>query len=89
MSTAGIITAETKAMRDRKNVPNSALSQGFAPWNEITVLFDNSTVTFPMPAAATLADLAERLTDEDGPQHRHMLAVTIKFTETKCRVVRN
>jgi hypothetical protein len=66
-------------MSDWNNVARGMVSTGFAPPNEITVLFDDSTITFPMPAAATLADIAGRLTDAGVPQRRQMLALTIKL----------
>jgi hypothetical protein len=68
----------TTKTSDRSNASDSAVMTASAPLNEITVLFEDSTVTFPMPAAATLADLAGRLTDEGGPQ-RQLLSVTIKL----------
>jgi hypothetical protein len=68
----------TTQTSDRNNASDSVVMTASAPLNEITVLFEDSTVTFPMPAAATLADLAGRLTDEGGPQ-RQLLSVTIKL----------
>jgi hypothetical protein len=68
----------TTQTSDRNNASYSMVMTASAPLNEITVLFEDSTVTFPMPAAATLADLAGRLTEEGGPQ-RQMLSVTIKL----------
>jgi hypothetical protein len=70
---------EAEAMSDWNNTVNSLVSTNFAPMNEVTVLFDDSTATFPMPADATLADLAGRLTDGNGPHRRQMLALTIKL----------
>lgn len=66
-------------MSEWNNAVDGVLSPGLAPSNEITVLFDDSTLTFPMPAAATMADLAGRLTEEGAAQHRQMLAVTIRL----------
>lgn len=71
-------------MRDWNNAAEG-VNSGLAPANEITVLFDDSTLTFPMPAAATLADLAGRLNEEGAPRRRHMLAVTIKLAERQGR----
>jgi hypothetical protein len=68
----------TTQTSDRNDASDSVVMTASAPLNEITVLFEDSTVTFPMPAAATLADLAGRLTEEGGPQ-RQMLSVTIKL----------
>ena len=70
-------------MRDWNNAAGVVASAGFAPPNEITVLFDDSAVTFPMPAAATLADLAGRLIEERGRPRRQMLSVTIKLAKGK------
>jgi hypothetical protein len=80
---------EAKAMSDGNNTADGIVPAGFAPPNEITVLFDDSTVTFLMPAAATLAELAGRLIQEDARQRRQMLALTIKFAETQSRVARD
>jgi hypothetical protein len=71
--------AEAKAMTDWNNLGGGAVPTRFGPPNEITVLFDDRTRTFPMSAAATLADLAERLAAEGGPQRRHLLSVTVKL----------
>ena len=70
----------TTQTSDRNNASDNVVMKASAPLNEITVLFEDSTVTFPMPAAATLADLAGRLTEEGGPQ-RQMLSVTIKLSD--------
>jgi hypothetical protein len=83
ISTAEIFAEEAEAMSDWNNAVDGAVSTGFAPANEITVLFDDSIVTFPMPTEATLADLAGRLTEEGAPQRRQMLAVTIKMGSAK------
>jgi hypothetical protein len=69
---------EAKTMRDRDNVIDGVVSTGVEPPNKITVLFDDSTLSFPMSASATLADLAERLGEEGGPD-RQMLSVTVKL----------
>jgi hypothetical protein len=63
---------------DWENATDGATSTGFRRPNQITVLFDDRTLSFPMPAAATLADLAGRLAAEGG-LHRQMLSVTIKL----------
>jgi hypothetical protein len=55
------------------------VSTRFGPPNEITVLFDDRMWTFPMSAAATLADVAQRLVEEGGPQRRQMLSVIVKL----------
>ena len=67
-------------MSDWNNLANGVIQTRFGPPNEITVLFEDRTRTFPMAAAATLADLAQRLAEEGGPQHRQMLSVTVKLT---------
>jgi hypothetical protein len=51
---------------------------GVEPANEITVLFDDATTTFVMPAAATLTDLAQRLAIE-GRSSRRMVSVVVKL----------
>lgn len=66
-------------MGDWNNLADAVVSIGARPPNEITVLFDNSTVTFRMPAETTLADLAARVTEQGGLQRQQMLAVTIKL----------
>jgi len=63
---------------DRNNGTKSAVLTGSSPPNEITVVFEDDAVTFPMPAAATLAELAGRLSGERRPSHQ-MLGVTIKL----------
>ncbi len=72
----------TTQVSDGNNAADGVVSSGSAPPNEITVVFEDSTVTFPMPAAATLADLARRLTEERGPQHQ-MLSVTIRLGDAR------
>jgi hypothetical protein len=63
-------------MSDWGNVTDGATS---GRPNEITVLFADRALSFPMSAAATLADLAERLAAEGGP-HRQMVSVTVKLS---------
>jgi hypothetical protein len=75
-STAGM---EVERMSDGDNTTNDMVSTGFGPPNEVTVLFDDKTVTFPFSTASTLADLAQRLAEERGPQSRQMLSVTVKL----------
>jgi hypothetical protein len=70
-------------MSNWNNAADGIVSTGVAPPNEITVLFNDSTVTFRMPAEATLADLVGRLTEEGVPQRRQMLSVTIKLGGAK------
>jgi hypothetical protein len=65
-------------MSDWDNLADGVVSTRFGQPNKITVLFDDRMVSFPMSPAATLADLARRLTEEGGP-HRQLLAVTIKL----------
>ena len=65
-------------MSDWDNLADGTVSTGFRPPSEITVLFDDRTLTFRMPAAATLTDLARRLAEEGGPRGQ-MLSVTIKL----------
>jgi hypothetical protein len=69
---------EAKMMSDWNCLADGVVSTGFGPSSEITVLFDDTTLTFPMPPAATLTDLAQRLAEEGGP-HRQMLSVSIKL----------
>jgi hypothetical protein len=71
---------EAETMSDWNNLANGVIQTRFGPPNEITVLFEDRTRTFPMAAAATLADLAQRLAEEGGPQRRQMLSVTVKLT---------
>ena len=47
--------------------------------NQVTVLFDDMTQSFSIPAAATFGDLAERLARERRSGRRRMLAVVVKF----------
>jgi hypothetical protein len=75
-STAGM---EVERMSDWENTTNDMVSTGFGPPNEVTVLFDDKTMTFPFSTASTLADLAQRLAEERGPQSRQMLSVTVKL----------
>lgn len=69
---------------------DGVVSTGFEPPNEITVLFNDRTLSFPMSASATLADLAERLAEEGEPLRR-MLSVRVKlggaigFRHQPCR----
>jgi hypothetical protein len=73
----GQTAVEAETMSD--NLGDGVVSTRFEPPNEITVLFDDKTRTFPMSAAATLADLAQRLAEEGGPQRRQMRSVTVKL----------
>jgi hypothetical protein len=66
---------EVRTMSDWGIAAHGVVSAGFGRPNEITVLFDDRTLTFPMPAAATLADLAGRLAEAGGPPRR----VTVKL----------
>jgi hypothetical protein len=70
---------EAKAMNDWNNLAGGVVSTRFRPPNVITVLFDDRTRTFPMSAAATLTDLAQRLAEEGEPQRPHLLSVTVKL----------
>jgi hypothetical protein len=70
---------EEEIMSDWDNLGNGMVSRPFVPPNEITVLFDDRTRTFLMSAATTLADVAQRLAEEGGPQRSQMLSVTIKL----------
>jgi len=70
-------------MRSSTNAADGVISTAFAAPNEITVLFDDRAVTFPVPAAATLADVAWRLTQARGPQRRQMLSVKIRLARRK------
>jgi hypothetical protein len=81
--TRGIGAVEAESMSNWNNAADGIVSTGVAPPNEITVLFNDSTVTFRMPAEATLADLVGRLTEEGVPQRRQMLSVTIKLGGAK------
>jgi hypothetical protein len=72
--------AEMEMMSDWNSVAGGIVSSGFGPPNEITVLFDDRMLTFPMSPAATLTDLAQRLTEEGRPREQ-MLSVTIKLGE--------
>jgi len=67
---------------DWDSAAHAAITPGFGPANQITVLFDDRTLSFPMSAAATLADLAERLAAAGGPQRRPIRAVTVKLGHT-------
>jgi hypothetical protein len=49
------------------------------PANQVTVLFEDMTRSFSIPAAATFGDLAERLDRGRGSGRRRMLAVVVKF----------
>ena len=49
------------------------------PASQVTVLFEDMTRSFAMPAAATFGELAERLARERGPAHRRLLSVVVKF----------
>ena len=70
---------EAEMMSHWSSVADADVSTGFGPPpNEITVLFDDRTLTFPMPRASTLTDLAKRLAEEGGPREQ-MLSVTIKL----------
>jgi hypothetical protein len=62
-------------MGDCCNVERPAVS---APASEVTVLFDDMTVTFPIPAATTWADLAQHLAREAGSSRRRMVSVAVK-----------
>ena len=50
------------------------------PENEITVLFDDAALTFSMPAATTLAELAGRLHEERGVLRRRMISVVVRLS---------
>ena len=63
---------------DWNSLADAVVSTGFGPPNEITVLFDDRTLIFPMPPGATLTDLAQRLAEAGGPEGQ-MLSVTIKL----------
>lgn len=65
-------------MSDWDNTAHDMVSTNFGPPNEITVLFDDRIVTFPMSTASTLADLVQRLAEKGGPQSRQILSVTVK-----------
>lgn len=70
---------EAEMLSDWNSRANAVVvSTRFGPLNEITVLFDDKALTFPMPPAATLTDLAQRLAVEGGPRQQ-MLSVTIKL----------
>ena len=64
---------------DRRSGRDCAMAVGAALASEITVLFDDTTTTFAMPASATWADLAQRLAAEDGSSPRHMVSVVVKL----------
>jgi hypothetical protein len=66
-------------MSDWNNLANGVIQTRAGPPNEITVLFEDGTRTFPMSVAATLAEIAQRLAEEGGPQRRQMLSVTVKL----------
>lgn len=66
-------------MRDRDSAARGAASAGSGEPNEITVLFDDRTLSFAMPAAATLEDLAGRLAAASGPRRRQMRSVTVRL----------
>lgn len=71
-------------MSDWDNAANGMVSTGFGTANEVTVLFDDKTVIFPISTAFTLADLAQRLAEEGGSQQRQMLTVTVKLERENC-----
>lgn len=52
-----------------------------AAMNEVTAVFDDgTTVIFPIPVAATVADLAQRLTTDGGLPRRRMLSVIVRLS---------
>jgi hypothetical protein len=51
-----------------------------SPQNEVTVLFDNAAVTFPMPVGFTLADLATQVAKVDVSQRGRMVRVAVKLS---------
>jgi hypothetical protein len=48
--------------------------------NEVTVLFDDTAVTFPIPVELTLADLATRLAEANAARRSRMVRVAIKVS---------
>lgn len=48
--------------------------------NEVTVMFDGTAVTFPIPVELTLADLATRLADANAAWRGRMVRVAIKLS---------
>jgi hypothetical protein len=48
--------------------------------NEITVLYDDAAETFSMPARATLAELAERVSTTADPARRRMVSVAVRLS---------
>lgn len=48
--------------------------------SQVTVLFDDRALSFSMPAAATLAELAQRLAIEVASPRRRMISVTVKLS---------
>jgi hypothetical protein len=78
---------ERQTMIDRPSMRDCVVAVGVPPANEITVLFDDTTTTFAMPASATWADLAQRLAAEDGSSPRHVVSVVVKLNrETRCQM---
>ena len=53
----------------------------FPPANEITVLFDDSAQSFSMPAAATFAELAQRVVEQGERPRGRMISVIVKLSQ--------
>jgi hypothetical protein len=79
ISVASMAGKEVERMSDSDNTTADMVSSGFGPPHEVTVLFEDKTVTFPFSTVSTLADLVQRLGEERGPQNRQMLSVTVKL----------
>jgi hypothetical protein len=66
-------------MMDTCNTPHCVTPTASRPANQITVLFDDVALTFTMPAAATLADVAQRVAREGGSPRRRVISVIVKL----------
>lgn len=56
------------------------IDRSISSQNEVTVLFDGTVVTFPIPVELSLGDLATRLVEANAARRDRMVRVAIKLS---------